>query len=604
MAAAAAAALAAVIGWSSAASAAEPTKAEPSPAEVISSKAADAAKEAADKAKEAKETKAKAEKAAAEEKDAEKKIAAFGKAATVAGKAEDADKAAKAAADSAKAAAELAKSGKLGEAAAAAAAALSSKDDATAAAKAAAETFEPPAPAPATLNTGDTAWMLVSTALVMLMVPGLALFYCGMVRSKNVLGTMMHSMVALAIIGVEWVVIGYAMSFGPTKIGVMDKMDYSKSPPEVVKTDDGKPVKPGLVGFQSSFVALRGVPTAAVSDGTKFTKDGYKDQDPGGYAATIPVWVHMMFQGMFAIITPALISGAIAERVRFIPYCIFILLWGLIIYNPLAHWVWGYGILGMDGVRALDFAGGTVVHLSAGVSALACILLLPKRKDYPTEAIKPNSLVLTLLGAGLLWFGWFGFNGGSALMASDQAGQAFATTQTAAAAAGLGWVLIELLHRGKPTSLGLASGIVAGLVGITPAAGFVDLTGALIIGFGVAVVCYLAVQLKPLVGYDDSLDVVGVHGVGGAFGAIMTGILFVNAPDFAKVAGKDGLVLPPVATQLVRQLIAVGIAAVYCFVVTAVLVLALQFTIGFKNTEEQEEEGLDISEHGESGYHI
>jgi len=431
-----------------------------------------------------------------------------------------------------------------------------------------------PAPTPApTLDKGDTAWMLISTALVMLMVPGLALFYAGMVRSKNVLGTMMHSMAALAIIGVEWIVIGYAMAFGAKHFECMAGM--------------GLPG--GLVGWESAFLWMKGIEPGDLS-GEKW----------GNYAPSIPVFVHMMFQGKFAIITPALISGAIAERVKFSSYLVFILLWGLLIYNPLAHWVWGAGILGAEGVKALDFAGGTVVHLSAGVSAFACILLLGKRKGYPESTIHPNSLVLTLTGAGLLWFGWFGFNGGSALAAIDQAGQAFATTQTAAAAAGMAWMLIEFLHRGKATTLGLASGIVAGLVGITPAAGFVNLGGALIIGFGVAAVCYLFVTLKPTFGYDDSLDVVGVHGVGGLFGALATGILFVNVPEFAKVDGA----LPTIPTQFGRQFTAAAVAGVFAFVVTCILVIAIEKTMGFRLPEEQEEVGMDLSQHGETGYHL
>jgi Amt family ammonium transporter len=540
--------------------------AKPSAAE-----AAAKAKEFADKAKAAADAAAKtltdAEKAAKDAADTDALLAATANAATVKAKADEAAAKSKEAAEKLKDAEAAAKSGALEPAVVAALAAKDAADAAEAAATAAAEVLVPP---PAAIDKGDMAWMLMSTALVMLMVPGLALFYAGMVRGKNVLGTMMHSMVALAIIGVEWVVIGYAMAFGPTHLPV-----YGSA---------------GLVGWRSEFFLMSGVKPGDLS-GAEF----------GGFAASIPVLVHMLFQGKFAIITPALISGAIAERVKFSSYCIFIALWGLLIYNPLAHWVWGNGILGMDGVRAMDFAGGTVVHLSAGVSALACILLLGKRRlDPKSNPPLPNSLILTVLGAGLLWFGWFGFNAGSALATIDQAGQAFATTQTAAAAAGLAWMVLEWVHRGKPTSLGLASGIVAGLVGITPAAGFVSVTGALIIGFAAAAVCYLFVTLKPVIGYDDTLDVVGVHGVGGLVGALLTGVLFTNVPSFCQIDGQD----PSILTQLTRQIIAVGVAGAFAFAVTCVLVLALQNTIGFRLSEEEEERGLDITQHGESGYHL
>jgi ammonium transporter len=353
---------------------------------------------------------------------------------------------------------------------------------------------------------GDTAWILVSSALVMFMVPGLALFYCGMVRRKNVLSTMMHSMAALAVVGVYWVAIGYSLAFGPSAF-TMDLLGVEKG---------------GIFGFSSDLIFLKGVePTAFL----------------GGY--DIPVYVHVMFQGMFAIITPALISGAIAERIRFWPFCIFMLLWVTFVYCPLAHMVWAFdwfdptvlaakrgasaiGLLGKMG--ALDFAGGTVVHIAAGMAGLACCLVIGKRAGYPQQVAHPNSMVLTLLGAGLLWFGWFGFNGGSSLRADGLAASAFAATQAAAAAAGLAWILVEWLHKGKPTALGLASGIVAGLVAVTPASGFVYMWGGAIIGAVAAVVCYLAVALKNVLGYDDSLDAFGVHGVGGFVGAVLTGV--------------------------------------------------------------------------------
>jgi ammonium transporter len=354
---------------------------------------------------------------------------------------------------------------------------------------------------------GDSAWMLTSSAFVLLMVPGLALFYGGMVRRKNVLATMMQSMAALAVVGVYWLVVGYALAFGPSIIKLPDMMGVEGG---------------GFVGFSWDLVCLKGI-------------------EPGAYLPgyDIPVYVHVIFQGMFAIITPALISGAVAERIRFWPFCIFMILWVTIVYCPLAHMVWAWdwfdtslpaskqglsaiGFLGKMG--ALDFAGGTVVHIAAGVAGLACCLVLGKRHGYPKMIAHPNSMVLTLLGAGLLWFGWFGFNGGSALNGSSLAGSAFAATQAAAAAAGLAWVLVEWIHKGKPTALGLASGIVAGLVAVTPAAGFVYIGGGLAIGAAAGIVCYLAVALKNVLGYDDSLDAFGVHGVGGFLGAILTGV--------------------------------------------------------------------------------
>jgi ammonium transporter len=353
---------------------------------------------------------------------------------------------------------------------------------------------------------GDSAWMLTSSAFVMLMVPGLALFYGGMVRRKNVLATMMHSMAALAVVGVYWVAFGYALAFGPSAL----KLD-------LLGVKDA-----GFIGWSWDLVFLQGIETT-----TKLP--GYD----------IPVYVHVIFQGMFAILTPALISGAVAERIRFWPFCLFMVLWVTFVYCPLAHMVWafdwfdpnvlaakrGLGAIGFLGkMGALDFAGGTVVHIAAGMAGLACCLVLGKRAGYPKMVAHPNSMVLTLLGAGLLWFGWFGFNGGSALNSSSLAGSAFVATQAAAAAAGLGWMLVEWIHKGKPTGLGLASGIVAGLVGVTPASGFVYAWGAVFIGLAAAVVCYLAVTVKNKLGYDDSLDAFGIHGVGGFVGAVLTGV--------------------------------------------------------------------------------
>jgi ammonium transporter len=366
---------------------------------------------------------------------------------------------------------------------------------------------------------GDTAWMLMASALVMLMVPGLALFYGGMVRRKNVLATMMQSMAALAVVGVYWLAVGYALAFGPSAIAL-----------SAMGVENG-----GLVGWSSDLVFLKGIEANTYLPGYD-----------------VPVYVHVMFQGMFAILAPALISGAIAERIRFWPFCIFLILWVTFVYCPLAHMVWAWdwfdttlpaakqglapiGFLGKMG--ALDFAGGTVVHIAAGMAGLACCLVLGKRAGYPKMVAHPNSMVLTLLGAGLLWFGWFGFNGGSAVNSTALAGSAFAATQAAAAAAGLGWMAIEWLHKGKPTALGLASGIVAGLVAVTPASGFVYVGGAVCIGFAASAMCYLAVALKNKLGYDDSLDAFGVHGVGGFVGAVLTGV-FCSA--LVQSASADG----------------------------------------------------------------
>jgi Amt family ammonium transporter len=422
---------------------------------------------------------------------------------------------------------------------------------------------------PPPIDNGDTAWMLTSTGLVLLMVPGLALFYGGMVRRKNVLGTMMQSMVALGLIGIQWVLLGYALAFGASQ--------------------------GGWIGWSSRFIGLNGVLPSEAFPGTH-----------------IPVFVHCMYQGMFAIITPALISGALAERVRFGPYCLFILLWATLVYDPLAHWVWAVNDAGQPagwlggGMKALDFAGGTVVHISAGFAALAAILVLRPRRGYPEHAIHPNSMVLTLTGAGLLWFGWFGFNGGSALGSGSLAGMALAASQVAAAAAALSWVVVEWLHRGKPTGLGLASGVVAGLVAVTPDSGYVSPLSALAIGLAAGVVCYAAVCLKPRLRYDDSLDAFGVHGVGGFLGALLTGVfaskLLVNSAN----GNTDpvGNLAHGVAAQFGAQATAAVAAAAYAFVVSLVLVKVIDRVWGFNLTERAEGAGLDHAEHGEAGFNL
>ena len=436
----------------------------------------------------------------------------------------------------------------------------------------AAEPATPPDVKPV-LNTGDTAWMLVSSALVLLMIPGLALFYGGMVRQKNVLSTMMHSFVAMGIVGVQWAIIGYSLAFGPDIGG-------------------------GLLGNFSKFM-LHGL--IIMKDAATGTVDWALFQNYTKEPGAIPELVFAMYQAMFAMITVALISGALAERVKFSAYCLFVLLWTTLVYDPLAHWVWmTEGWLFKKG--ALDFAGGTVVHLSSGISALAFLIFLGKRHGFPQERMAPHNLPLTMLGVGLLWFGWFGFNAGSAIVgvntsdaAGGLAGLAFATTTIAPAAAGLSWMIAEWIHSGKPSALGFGSGVVAGLVVITPAAGFVQPGAALLMGLAAGLVCYGGILLKAKLKYDDSLDAFGVHGIGGTFGAILTGV-------FATV-GATGL-LAGNAKQLMIQLIAVVAAGSYAFIVTLGISFVLDKTIGLRVDKEDEIMGLDQTQHSESGYNM
>jgi ammonium transporter, Amt family len=418
------------------------------------------------------------------------------------------------------------------------------------------------------LNTGDTAWMLISSALVLLMIPGLAFFYGGMVRQKNVLSTIMHSFVAMGIVGVQWTILGYSLAFGPDAfmglVGNFSKVMLNG----LISFKDGNPV----------YALFQNVPT-----------------EPGA----IPEYVFAMYQAMFAMITVALISGALAERIKFSAYCVFVLLWTTLVYDPLAHWVWMTdGWLFKKG--ALDFAGGTVVHLSSGISALAALIFLGKRHGFPQERMAPHNLPLTLLGIGLLWFGWFGFNAGSAIVgvncsdaAGGLAGLAFATTTIAPAAAGLSWMIAEWIHSGKPSALGFGSGVVAGLVVITPAAGFVQPGAALILGLIAGVVCYGGVLMKAKLKYDDSLDAFGVHGIGGTTGAILTGI-------FATVGAKG--LLAGDTKQFITQIIAVVAAGAYAFIVTLVIAWVLNKTIGLRVEKEDEIVGLDQTQHSESAY--
>jgi Amt family ammonium transporter len=406
---------------------------------------------------------------------------------------------------------------------------------------------------PPTVDTGDTAFVLVSAALVMLMTPGLAFFYGGMVRSKNVLAMLMQSFVAVAVISVQWILWGYSLGFAPGS---------------------------SLLGSLDWF-GLQGVGVEPNAD----------------YAATIPHQAFMVYQGMFAVITPALITGAIADRMKFKTYLVFLLLWATFVYDPLAHWVWGVGGL-LRGMGALDFAGGTVVHISSGVSALVAAMVLGRRRGFPHTAMPPHSLPLTLLGTGILWFGWFGFNAGSALGAGALATSAFVATNTAAAAATLGWMFMVWIVKGKPTALGAASGAVAGLVAITPAAGFVTPMAAIVIGALGGVVCFTAVSIKAKTTLDDSLDVFGVHGIGGTLGALLTGVF---ATKVINSAGNDGLLYGN-PSLLGIQAGAVLATWVYAAVVTFVLLKLLDVVMGLRVSNQGEDAGLDVDQHGESAY--
>ena len=405
------------------------------------------------------------------------------------------------------------------------------------------------------INGADTAFILAAAGLVLLMTPGLALFYAGMVRSKNVLGTIMQSLIMISIISIEWVYIGYSMSFGP---------------------DVG-----GFVGDLSWF-ALKGVTNAPSSD----------------YATTIPQTVFMIYQCMFAVITPALITGAFAERVRFAPFAIFSLLWAVLVYNPVCHWIWGGGWMAALDVPVLDFAGGLVVHVTCGAAALAAILVIGPRQGYGRDSFMPHNLPMTMLGTGLLWFGWFGFNGGSALAADSVAATAFVATHLAGMAGMAMWTGMEWLKLGKPTTLGAASGAIAGLATITPAAGFVGPNAAIAIGLIAGVVCFTAVNMKSRLGYDDSLDVVGIHGVGGAVGTLLLGIFASKAVN---PGGVDGL-LAGSSSQLVAQVMGVVVVGVYAFVVSWILVKILHSTMGMRLVEENEVQGMDYTEHSEAAY--
>ena len=406
------------------------------------------------------------------------------------------------------------------------------------------------------INSGDTAWVLISSALVLLMTPGLAFFYGGMVRKKNVLSVLMQCFVIMCVLSLQWVLFGYSLAFAPAK------------------------------GFWGGlgWWGLKGVGFEPYAD----------------YAATIPHQAFMIFQAMFAIITPALIIGAFAERMKFSAFIVFALLWATLVYDPLCHWVWGIGGF-LRNLGALDFAGGTVVHINAGIAALVTAIILGKRVNLNKNVPTPHNMPFVVLGTGLLWFGWFGFNAGSALAANGLAVNAFVVTNTAAAAAGLSWAFLEWIRNGKPTIFGLCSGAVAGLVAITPAAGFVSVIPAIIIGLLVSVFSFIAVtMIKPKFGYDDSLDAFGVHCVGGIWCALATGLFASKAVN---PAGANGLFLGN-PRQLLVQLIAVAVTVVYASVVTFVIYKLVDLFIGVRVQEQQELMGLDLTQHHERAYTV
>jgi ammonium transporter, Amt family len=405
---------------------------------------------------------------------------------------------------------------------------------------------------PTTVSAGDTAWLLMSAALVMLMTPALGFFYGGLVRRKNVLATIMHSFFILCLISVQWVLWGYTLAFGPDVGGIIGNLDWA---------------------------VLRGV-----------------GQEPGPYAPTVPHQGYMVFQMMFAVITPALITGAFAERKRFKAFVVFTLLWATFVYDPVAHWVWGGGWLGRLG--ALDFAGGTVVHITSGVSALVAALVLGRRKGLGAESTEPHDATMTVLGASLLWFGWFGFNAGSAITAGGLAANAFVVTNTAAAMGALTWMTVSWLHKGAPSVLGAAAGAVAGLVAITPASGYVDVSASILIGLGAGAFCYAAIQITKRFKVDDALDVFGVHGIGGTWGALATGVFATVAVNSA---AKDGLVAGNPA-QLGVQAIAVVATITYSAVMTFVILKLINLFVGLRVAEHEEVLGLDATQHRESAY--
>ena len=430
----------------------------------------------------------------------------------------------------------------------------------------------PPESPASTLNSGDQAWMLACASFVLLMTPGLAFFYGGLVGRKSVLSILMQCFMCMAVVTVLWVFVGYSIAFSGSELGE------------------------GFCGNPMTHFLLEGIAADASFEPVTGVKLGLSQQ------------MFMVFQMMFAIITPALIIGAFAERMKFIAFTVFIAVWSLIVYSPVAHWVWfgpAHSIFGLgnfsatDGVPegALDFAGGTVVHINAGIAALVACLVIGPRRGFPKQITPPHNLPFAVLGAGLLWFGWFGFNGGSAFGATPQAVQAFVTTQVAAATAGLTWAIIEMVRNGKPTVLGMITGVVAGLVGITPAAGFVDVKGALIIGFGATIVSYIFVAfVKPAMKYDDSLDVFGVHGMAGIFGSLATGLLALPGVGINRAGGS--------MAQFMLQGKAAIITIIYSAVMTFIILKVIDFAIGLRTSEDGEKIGLDLTDHAETAYTV
>ncbi|MDY6821456.1 MAG: ammonium transporter [Deferribacterota bacterium] len=404
------------------------------------------------------------------------------------------------------------------------------------------------------MNSIDILFIIVSSSLVFFMTPGLAMFYGGLVRHKNILSVIMQNFLCMGIVPVVWIIIGYSLAFGPDVSGFIGNLDY----------------------FLLNNISL----------------------DTANTASNIPEFLFLIFQLMFAILTVALITGAIAERMKFSSFFIFSILWILFVYLPVCHWVWGGGWL--QSIGALDFAGGTVVHINAGISSLVCVFFLGRRRGWRREFFSPNNLPITLLGAGILWFGWFGFNAGSALGVNAVAVVAFLNTQIAAGAAGVSWICAEWVYRGKPTTLGIASGFIAGLVAITPAAGFVGPMASLLIGLISGVLCYSAIFLKFKLKYDDALDVVGIHGVGGIIGAFATGLF---ASKRWNPSGENGLFYGNV-DQIFIQLAGIISVLIYASIITAIIMLIIKFTIGLRVDSEAEENGLDISEHSEDAYKI
>jgi Amt family ammonium transporter len=470
------------------------------------------------------------------------------------------------------------------------------EETAEAPAEEAEEAAAPAEPTDPAMIAANTSWMLTSSALVLFMTaPGLAMFYGGLVRKKNVLGVMMQCVFLMGLMTVIWALYGYTLAFGDS---------------------ENAKIKPYIGGTQYLFmenVARSWATPEGATDDTAGAPVEHMWPDP--VSGWLPLPAHMLFQGMFFIITPALICGAFAERMKFSSMVVFSILWGTFVYCPLCHWVWDAGILGFAptatiedgssvawGGGALDFAGGTVVHISSGVSALVCALLIGKRKGFGHDDMRPHNLTYTVLGAAMLWVGWFGFNAGSELASDHLATSAFATTHFSAAAGLLGWVLYEWLTTGKPTVLGAASGLVAGLVCITPGAGFVNLMPALAMGFAAGIVCALACsKLKPMMGYDDSLDAFGVHGVGGTLGALLTGVFATRAAWNIDAGHKLGLIEGE-SRVFIGQLVAVAVTWMFSLVATFIILKVIDAVMGLRVTEHDEVRGLDVTQHGEEGY--